>query len=761
MNPNDEPLLPIKVVIPHDTDFVAPTPGGSDFEPIDPVTPEVRASLSAQVRQVQAALEEAFADWDLPGVAKVKLKDQALAKTKRPSEIINGATCPVIGCNQLGELYVSVTPDGLRALERELTSNETKRGTAHISTIERIDPCRPEDGVETGLFEKSDRNTNQRLRCRLYRHQDQAINEEIDRRFLEHAKTCGVTEVTPLRYAEGIKIFALEGVTEVNNREFSKFIGLQKLDEFPAYRVVRTASIVHGPMTTNRFPPPDPNRDYPVVGIIDSGTDPTNVELQKWVLARQDWVLPADQDNGHGTFVAGLLANARALNHNDPLFPDAPCKIVDVVAFDKAGEATEDQLLIMIDDALDTWPDVRVWNLSIGGRGTVCKDHEFSEFAAALDQRMEEYDVLFVIAAGNYASPPYRNWPPQAGLRDVDRISPPADSIRGLTVGSVAHKDTPNTVVQVGHPSPFTRRGPGAAYAMKPEVSFPGGNCDRSGDYLQTGVLSVYGNGSIAENIGTSFATPLASAVAAHVFQELEVSGEIPSPALVKGLMVHSAFVKNPIAEPDDVRYYGLKDTFDPKQIVQCSQSSATIIISATVNPKSDFGKRPFPLPPCLETPSGLLGEIFMTLIYNPPLDRKFGIEYCRCNVKATLGSVTPSPTPGAKPKYSREVHPAPEKKAPSGFDKDMVEHGYKWSPLKLYHRAFQRGPTGKQWRLTLDALNRAEFAGEHLDVIILITIRSPLSGALVYDEMVQEMNRLGWGAQDLRLRSAPPRQRG
>jgi serine protease AprX len=345
-------------------------------------------------------------------------------------------------------------------------------------------------------------------------------------------------------------------------------------------------------------------------------------------------------------------------------------------------------------------------------------------------------------------------------LRDADRISPPADSIRGLTVGSVAHKGTPNTVVQANHPSPFSRRGPGAAYAMKPEVSFPGGNCDMAGDYLQTGVLSIHGNGSIAENIGTSFATPLASTVAAHVFHELEVDGEIASPAFVKGLMVHSAFVKNPIGQPEDVRYYGLKDTLQPWQIVQCSQSSATIILTATVNPKNDFGKRPFPLPPCLETDAGLVGEIFMTLIYNPPLDRKYGIEYCRCNVKATLGAETPSVVPGGKPKYKREVHPAPEKRAPSGYDKDMVEHGYKWSPLKLYYREFQRGLAGKRWRLTLDALNRAEFAGEELDVIIFITIRSQQPGANVYNEMVQEMNRLGWGATDLRLRSTPPRSR-
>jgi hypothetical protein len=37
-----------------------------------------------------------------------------------------------------------------------------------------------------------------------------------------------------------------------------------------------------GPLSPAEFPPPDPKKVYPLVGIIDSGTDPKNPLLQAW-----------------------------------------------------------------------------------------------------------------------------------------------------------------------------------------------------------------------------------------------------------------------------------------------------------------------------------------------------------------------------------------------------------------------------------------------------------------------------------------------
>jgi serine protease AprX len=426
---------------------------------------------------------------------------------------------------------------------------------------------------------------------------------------------------------------------------------------------------------------------------------------------------------------------------------------VDVVAFDKEGEVSEDELLVAIDSGLERFPEVKVWNLSLGSSDP-CGDDSFSEFGTALDERAERRGVLFVIAAGNYSRAPFRTWPPQDGIGEADRICPPADSMRGLTVGSVAHLETASTCVRLGDPSPFSRRGPGPAYVMKPELAFYGGNYDPRGQYVQAGVVSIDGHGHRAENIGTSFANPLASTLAANVEAELRTPS-MPRPRpLVKALMVHGAFLRNSPLDVPRFNYTGLGCPPDIAQIINCRQSAATVIFQVPVRAKPDFGKRPFPLPPCLFEPGvGLQCEIFMTLMYEPPLDRNFGVEYCRLNVNATLGTVDIDRKIG-KEKYNREVGPVP-KDLSDGYEEELIKHGYKWSPLKLYHRKFSRGPQGKYWRLTLDVLHRSDFeSDDEQEVVLIVTIRGRRANMPVYDELVREMDRLGWGAQDLQVRS-------
>jgi hypothetical protein len=45
-------------------------------------------------------------------------------------------------------------------------------------------------------------------------------------------------------------------------------------------------------------------------------------------------------------------------------------------------------------------------------------------------------------------------------------------------------------------------------------------------------------------------------------------------------------------------------------------------------------------------------------------------------------------------------------------------------------------------------------FTGEEQRAVLIITVSSPLKKAPVYDEMVVQMNKLGWAANDLQLRT-------
>jgi len=81
---------------------------------------------------------------------------------------------------------------------------------------------------------------------------------------------------------------------------------MQSLGAFPEYHVVRPAAQPVDRLTPALFPPPKSNNDYPIVGVVHSGVDPSNPLLAPWIAGREEFV-PAS-DRNHGTFVAGLIA---------------------------------------------------------------------------------------------------------------------------------------------------------------------------------------------------------------------------------------------------------------------------------------------------------------------------------------------------------------------------------------------------------------------------------------------------------------------
>jgi serine protease AprX len=753
---NDADLLPIKVVLPRADDYKAPPQARGSTTVFGIVDLALRQKLANEVRAIETHFDRSFRiSKGVPAVAKVVLKPQAVAKSHRPTNLFNDDTCPIIGGNRLGELYVSVDPQGLDRLAKRIESSEAQHVIANISTLQNIDVYPVTDilGGES-LLDLQQRLEMKKdpLRVRLFRHSSTRQNRKLDAYFEAVARDQGVLDLETLDYADDLKVYRLRNAPPKALEPLLKVVGIQSLTFFPAYRVVRTMSRALGKVTAVDFPAPERGKDYPTVGIIDTGTDPNNPLLQAWVVARHVLIPQDQQDNEHGSFVGGLLVHGRRLNHNDPRFPSASSKIVDVVALDRSGEISEDELLIVIDEALSKFPEVKVWNLSLG-QTTPCDDSVFFEFGAALDERSERQGVLFVIAAGNYSRAPFRSWPPQDDINEDDRICPPADSLRAITVGSVAHLDTPSTCVKRGEPSPFSRRGPGPAYLIKPELSCFGGNCDSLGECVQAGIISIDGHGHKAENIGTSFANPLVSSLAANVESELRVSPDGSPRVLVKAMMIRAAFLKNAPLTSDDLHYLGMGCPPDLAQIINCRQSSATIIFQIPVRTKPDFGKRPFPMPPCLFNGSKSQFEILMTLVYEPPLDRNFGVEYCRCNITATLGTIG-FEQKTMKEKYVRQV-PSVPKSLTDGYEEELVKNGFKWSPLKLYHRKFWRGLSERSWRLTLDMQNRADVVDDvEQNVVLIATIRSEDGNLPIYDELVREMEKLSWGAQDLQIRS-------
>ncbi len=748
---NKDSRLPIKIVLYSQDDFHIPDRRGGPSKIFGKVTKKTREERVQQVKQVGEFFEDAFAeDPDIRAVARVILKKDALAKSHRPWHLFNDKTCPIIGGGTFRELYISISKEGLESLSDRILRDTTKVCAASISAISDIMPFTPEDtmgGTSLRDLANTIEARENRVRIRLFNHHSQIANILLHQKLKSIAHNLGSLDVRELPFYGRARVFRLSGVEPNHIEALSKFVGTQRIQTFPYFTLVKRACIPVDTLKPEVPRTPENNTKYPVVGIVDGGIDPTNPALLTWIENRESYIDPDDVDYDHGTFIAGLVVLGDYLN--DDRFPCYPARIVDIAAAPKNGKLYEDELLAILDEVIPKYPQVRYWNLSMNTDQV--EDGEFSYLAMALDELQDKYNVRFVVSTGNYRQPPLRGWPPE-DLGEDDRILSPADSVRATVVGSLAHLEKPQSRVRVDDPSPFSRRGPGAAFLPKPEVTHYGGNCMDNLDYAQTGVRSLDGSGNIAEWMGTSFSTPLITATLASIDQALIDS---VSPCLIKALLVQSAVLNASDLTSLELRYKGFGIPGDLTSVLSCSPSEATLIFEPElIQPTYVFKKYPFPIPPCMINDKGkVVGEITMTLVYDPPLNPNAGAEYCQVNVDASLGTCTLDRVSHPH-EHSIQVWPQPSyPDLCTLYEKDQVRFGFKWSPVKVYRREMKRGVECNEWDLQVRMLTRSGFKPvSKLKVALVVTLRSRNTEDPVYDQVVAKMQNIGWVTQDLRV---------
>lgn len=736
---------PIKVIEAVPEDFADKSYNFGKKEPIREVTASLKNRLKKEVDEIKQFFNDSFKKWPgLPAVAKVTLHEKALAKSHRPSSLLGDNTCPVIGSGNFGELLISVTERGLNQLHKKIdNSTKTHNGTVHVAVIDKIEPFIINN--EHTLNKKSDSYI-----IKLFDHKDRKTNDELDKKLTEYAHELGLAQPQKYDISSDLSIYEIEGSDNI--AQLAGFVGIRKLEPMPTFGLTNSSceATVPYPLSVNNFPIPQENKHYPLLGIIDSGVDPNNSVLKPWIWDSLDLV-KGIHDYSHGSMVASLAINGRWLNKKIPGFPACQTEIVDVAAFPKDGNLKLTQLMEVIKKAITTYPEVKIWNLSLGCQNP-CSDNSFSELGHFLNTLHDKYECLFIIASGNYEYTPQRTWPPQE-LHGQDRISAPADSVRSLTVGSVAHLESDKSVVKQFQPSSFSRRGPGPAFIPKPEVNHFGGNCDNNLECCDTGIIAIGENNSLYETFGTSFSAPLISSLAASLWHELETNGQkSPSPEKIKALLIHSALRNsNSKSENSIINYQGFgRPSDNVSDIIGCNKNEITFLFEVDTREGIEFSRTPFVIPESLRTKDGkFTGEILITLVYSPPLDYDYPSEYCRANIDVSFGTYTYDPISG-KWSHSGKVPQIKEKS--QLFEKVLIENGFKWSPVKVYRQQFPQGINGEQWRLKLDVQRRAE--QEPLSspqrAVLAITLRSLTNSQKIYQEGINKITQLGWEESDI-----------
>jgi subtilisin family serine protease len=290
----------------------------------------------------------------------------------------------------------------------------------------------------------------------------------------------------------------------------------------------------------------------PLVGLIDSGVRSAHPMLAPAILdavAMSDEFADGEDENGHGTRIAGLLLHGQLEDALEiELLPRPFCRLLSVRVL---GANNQFPLASVWEAEVErairycAAQGARVINLSIGDDDTVYEGARSTPLAAILDQLVRELGLVLVVPTGNVAPVAYLDATDTEVDAYVDALLTsaettmldPAPAVTALTVGALAPEALAGAALSSfpasrralgrgGWPAPYSRRGPGIDGSIKPELSAVGGSLAidaEFGTFVDDDALGVVSTSGfpferlLDIDIGTSFAVPLVTRVAACV----------------------------------------------------------------------------------------------------------------------------------------------------------------------------------------------------------------------------------------------------
>lgn len=688
--------------------------GGGGGKELVVVDDAYRAALSKALIQASTALshEQTLHPQALSHLV-LKLRDTGIAKSHRPVQLAKEAKLEPAGHARIDEMLVGASASTLTQFNRVILNRNTQAIRCNLSAIESIEPWDRKRRNPQGSQQLLEHG---RAVMRLFQYQHDSLNELNYQSILAALKSLSLPFIE-IAQGRGLPIIGVQDLDGVGDSGLDVLLGL------PGIRTIYAEPFYH-PRNTVVIPQSGSSATQasaqevglPTVAVFDTGVSKDRSPIAAFVKSHDTYVLPPDTNYEHGTAVASLIAAGSFYNDKHSWIPTTPAFIHDVCALEATGSHMSD-LELRLQEAVRRKPEVKIWNLSVGG--DPCDESSFSDLSMTLDELSDKYQVLFVVAAGNYNDLPRRNWPTPAALKD--RISTPGESVRSLTVASVAHIDATDGLAAAGHPAPYSRCGPGPVFTPKPDITHVGGGVHAPWAAGTSSLKVLAPQGHLYPSFGTSYAAPLASCMAAHAWQALAGRPNPgPSPSLVKALMIHSAQLASPDYDSYQRRYLGAGRPDDVLRALYDSDDCFTLVFQANLVPGNmRWRKSPYPMPNVLIEDGKFRGEIIMTAVYAPPLDPNAGSEYVRANVELSFGTIEGDNITGKVPMESEEGQ--------SGYESAQISSGSKWSPVKVHRKAFSRGVAGNVWGLQASALLRAyePELTEALPVHIIVTVRS------------------------------------
>ena len=434
----------------------------------------------------------------------------------------------------------------------------------------------------------------------------------------------------------------------------------------------------------------------PIVGVVDGGMTASSYRpAEAW---RAEPLVPSPSaEVMHGNRVTSLVVQGHEWNSNLVL-PQLHCRVGTVQAIAKVGRGGPgpEELVAYLDAVVTAYPETRVWNLSFNQRQE-CEPDAVSYLGHALAELARRHGVLLVNSVGN---------------KPGSRLQAPADCEAALTVGGRLQ----TARGEPGDACTVSLSGPGPSGLLKPDIAH----------FSHVRALG----GAVVK--GSSFATALASPLAAHTIDRLRD----PTPDLVKALLIHRTDGDG----FDPALGFGTTDLVTLPW--ECRPGTVTLHWRARLRTRAAYYWE-LPIPPALRDGGRLRGQGRLTAILNPhPMVTDYaGPNYFSARLNAALQLER-------RGRFHNLLGSMDTDRIPEQIAR-TVDH--KWSPVRHHVRDFRRSGVqadGQNFRVYARVYTRDHYlygyssADEvpELDAVFVLSLVSPDEAGDIYDQVREQL---------------------
>ncbi|MDD4437730.1 MAG: S8 family serine peptidase [Tissierellia bacterium] len=789
-------------------------PSRDFFEDKDSEFIEHRDSLSQQLNEIKDM--QTVNEFAPVSYAKITLRQSALAKSHRPSKaMFKPELTPIVGAGELGELYVELNPKSIDHIASGMGKAEIKtrrklvggkkisnpsRIRSEIGAIDHISAHTKNDKRKFSVTEAiewlSDPRSGGAYIIELF--DDPPAKKDWDTltvskrklfsSFINGLENFGsglfalkirqdkdAAVLFGIKLEEGgtpiVQMFPIQSSATKNTNRKSVDLDpiahaklLDFLDRHPLVKRVTlppiiTKSGVSTPTlkgTPVVMPAIDYKASYPKLCVVDGGVSDI---FGDWIQDRWGLISPDDKNEYHGSFIAGLAVLGKDLNGYEICKENNGCHIIDLDIYPSQfydsyySKPLEffNELEIAVQN-LKARTGVRIFNFSLNIEEHVTSSG-YSIPAQILDKIAEDNDVVFIISAGNtHPRHVRKEWPsdPVEALKTLvsarnDSLKVPAESCRNISVSALNPPDM-SGIVPYGL-SNYSCRGVGSRTGLKPDLAHIGG----AGTKHPTegyGLFSINEHGHIDDGCGTSYAAPNVAKTIASL--ENAIEGDVSRETLI-ALSIHHAILPEPFNDRQlntvAKHLVGFGMPQSSQEILEGGDNAITLVFAnrITVGRKLSFR---FTWPSCLVKNGKCTGQAKLTIVSTPPLNYRYGSEFIRVNIDARLRQLQKNG------RYLGRLNAIYTPESGGLYEKDQIEHAFKWSPIKVYEKKFPRGVgPSTDWSLDVEYLTRdgEKIPQNGVPFTAILTIFDPANEEPVFNDMRQTLQSIGVQTVDIK----------